>query len=325
MSEYSVKDYGNITNTKIYGLDESIVRAKYPMSVDTSILNSDITKGILALSNCEKGTGHDQWLTGVIVQFDLTYTVKAWTEAERYHFLDFISSQSTMHRITKFDVDKQYIQYVDERIIYIMKKKIEDYNMLLEDSKALTVSEAKRMAQEDLKVRYLEILYSNPCGFKLTAKMTTNYRQLKTIYSQRKNHRLPEWRAFCRWIETLPMFKEYVLGEKVADSSPLGTHKKKLVSEYDGVVTDYGTVGEYAHMSDSDGNPLYVGDVVEWKDGNTKGRDFVVKNRDKYFVMGFCSVYDNEYQDSSLVMKRVTKHSDLQIGDHDEDNVVKCV
>mgnify|MGYP002519675587 CR=1 FL=1 len=52
--------------------------------------------------------------------------------------------------------------------------------------------------------KYLEILYSNPAGFKLTARMTTNYRQLKTIYAQRKNHRLPEWRAFCEWIETLP-------------------------------------------------------------------------------------------------------------------------
>ena len=83
MSEYLVKDYGNITNTKVYGLDESIVRAKYPMSVDISTLNSDLTNGIAALANCEKGTGHDQWLTGVIVQFDLTYTIKAWTEAER--------------------------------------------------------------------------------------------------------------------------------------------------------------------------------------------------------------------------------------------------
>ena len=36
------------------------------------------------------------------------------------------------------------------------------------------------------KEAYLEILYSNPCGFKLTAAMTTNYRQLKTIYYQRK-------------------------------------------------------------------------------------------------------------------------------------------
>lgn len=193
MSEYSVKDYGNIANTKIYGLDESIIRAKYPMSVDTSILNSDITKGILALSNCEKGTGHDQWLTGVIVQFDLTYTVKAWTEAERYTFLDFISSQSTMHRIAKFDLDNQYSEYTDPRSIAIVKELVEKYN--------------ETKDPED----YLRILMSNPCGFKLTAGMSTNYRQLKTIYAQRKTHRLPEWREFCAWIETLPKFKELCL------------------------------------------------------------------------------------------------------------------
>ena len=193
MSEYSAKDYGNIANTKVYGLDESIVRAKYPMSVDTSILNSDITKGILALSNCEKGTGHDQWLTGVIVQFDLTYTVKAWTEAERYTWLDFISSQSTMHRIAKFDLDNQYSEYTDPRSIAIVKELVEKYN--------------ETKDPED----YLRILMSNPCGFKLTAGMTTNYRQLKTIYAQRKTHRLPEWREFCAWIETLPKFKELCL------------------------------------------------------------------------------------------------------------------
>ena len=193
MSEYSVKDYGNIANTKVYGLDESVIRAKYPMSVDISTLNSDITKGILALSNCEKGTGHDQWLTGVIVQFDLTYTVKAWTEAERYTWLDFISSQSTMHRIAKFDLDNQYSEYTDPRSIAIVKELIEKYN--------------ETKDPED----YLRILMSNPCGFKLTAGMTTNYRQLKTIYAQRKTHRLPEWREFCAWIETLPKFKELCL------------------------------------------------------------------------------------------------------------------
>lgn len=117
-----------------------------------------------------------------------------------------------MHRITKFDVDKQYIQYVDERIIYIMKKKIEDYNTLLDFSKTIENGDVKETVKNALKEKYLEILYSNPCGFKLTAKMTTNYRQLKTIYSQRRTHRLPEWRVFCQWIETLPMFKEYVLG-----------------------------------------------------------------------------------------------------------------
>ena len=117
-----------------------------------------------------------------------------------------------MHRITKFDVDKQYIQYVDERIINIMKEKIEGYNSLLEFSKTIEDEDTKKTVQNRLKEKYLEILYSNPCGFKLTAKMTTNYRQLKTILSQRSTHKLPEWRAVCKWIETLPMFKEYVLG-----------------------------------------------------------------------------------------------------------------
>lgn len=186
MSEYNVADYGAITNTKVYGLDESIKRAKYPMSVNVDELNSEITKGIIALATSEKGEGHDNWLNGVIVQFDLEYTVKAWTEAERYHFLDFVSSQSTMHRIAKFDLDNQYIEYTDKRTIEVVKELVAKYN--------------ETKDPED----YLRILYSNPCGFKLIAGMTTNYRQLKTIYAQRKNHRLPEWREFCKWIETLP-------------------------------------------------------------------------------------------------------------------------
>lgn len=194
MSEYSVKDFGIITNTKVYGLDESIIRAKYPMSVDISTLNSDVTKGILALAGCEKGTGHDNWLNGVIVQFDLTYTVKAWTEAERYHFLDFVSSQSTMHRIAQFDLDKQYDEHTDPRIIEIVKELAAKYN--------------ETKDPED----YLRLLMSNPCGFQLTAGMTTNYRQLKTIYAQRRTHRLPEWRQFCAWIETLPYAKEFITG-----------------------------------------------------------------------------------------------------------------
>lgn len=192
MSEYSVKDFGRITNTKVYGLDESIIRAKYPMSVDISTLNSDVTKGILSLAQSGKGEGHDNWLNGVLVQFDLTYTVKAWTEAERYHFLDFVSSQSTMHRIAKFDLDKQYDEHTDPRVIEIVKELAAKYN--------------ETNDPED----YLRLLMSNPCGFQLTAGMTTNYRQLKTIYAQRKNHRLPEWREFCAWIETLPMAKEFI-------------------------------------------------------------------------------------------------------------------
>lgn len=59
---------------------------------------------------------------------------------------------------------------------------------------------------------YLRLLYNCPTGLILTAGMTTNYQQLKTIYGQRKTHRLPEWVEFCKWIESLP-YSELITGE----------------------------------------------------------------------------------------------------------------
>ena len=207
MNYKEIKIEDVVSNVEVYGLHNAIKGSKYPMSVDISKVTDEPTNTIKKLWSSGKAEGHDQSLTGVIVQFDLTFTVKAWTEAERYHFLDFISSQSTMHRITKFNLDESYIEYVDSRIIGIMKEKVKEYNelALMEDS-----DEKKEL----IRIKYLEILYSNPCGFKLTAAMTTNYRQLKTIVSQRQNHRLPEWKEFCKQVEEFPYFKELVYKEE---------------------------------------------------------------------------------------------------------------
>lgn len=182
-----------VSNWKVFGLEDSVKASKYPMAVDVNSCTPEIVDRTHSLATCKTGTGHDQFLTGIIVQFDLTFTIKAWTEAERYHFFDFVSSQSTMHKIASFDLDTAYIDYVDPRMITIMKEKVAEYkaNPCIEN--------------------YLKVLYSNPVGFRLTARMTTNYRQLKTIYQQRKNHRLPEWRWFCRWIEGLP-HSEFITG-----------------------------------------------------------------------------------------------------------------
>jgi len=182
-----------ISNIQVFGLENAVRGSKFPMAIDIENLTGDMVPTTYKLGNAEPGSGHDQFLTGIIAQFDLTFTVKAWTEAERYHFFDFISSQSTMHRIAKFDLDNQYSEYTDKRMIAIMNELKDKYN--------------KTNDPED----YLRLLYSNPCGFKLTAAMTTNYRQLKTIYFQRKTHRLPEWRKFCKQLEELPYFKELCL------------------------------------------------------------------------------------------------------------------
>ena len=194
-----------ITNVEVYGLERSIKTAKYPKSVNIDTLDSTLTKGIKSCANCDTGEGHDNFLKGIVVQFDLTFSNKAWVDAERDHFLDFVSSQSTMHMITKFDVKSQCNRYVDPRIIDIVQEKINEYNRL----SALNLkSEASKERKEILNELYLEILYNVPSGFELTAGMTTNYQQLKTIYQQRRHHRLKDWEVFCDWCETLPLFKE---------------------------------------------------------------------------------------------------------------------
>ena len=168
------------------------------MAVDTDKCTSEITEKTISLGSAATGTGHDNFLKGIIVQFDWTFTPKCSVEVERYHFIDFVSSQSTMHRITKFDLDKAYIEYVDKVIINRMKCLVERYNAMTKE----------QQNSDEGKELYLKILYSNPCGMFLTARMTTNYQQLKTIYQQRRYHRLPEWQWFCDWCETLPYFLE---------------------------------------------------------------------------------------------------------------------
>lgn len=194
-----------ITNTEIFGLERAIRTAKYPKSVNINELDSELTKGIKACANCNTGEGHDNFLKGIVVQFDLTFSNKAWVEAERYHFLDFVSSQSTMHKITKFNLQEQCNRYVDRRIIDIVQAKIKEYNRLSELNLS---SDASKERQAILNELYLEILYNIPAGFELTAGMTTNYQQLKTIYQQRRHHLLPDWKMFCDWCLTLPLFKE---------------------------------------------------------------------------------------------------------------------
>ena len=194
-----------ISNIKVYDLEESMRAAGYPMRTDLDE-TLDFTKDWDRAQRLTKASrfnaAHAQFLTGIVVNFDLTFSNKAWIEAERYRFLNFVSSQSTMHCITKFGLRKQCNEYVDERIITIVQEYIDLYN-------SLTAQDEETI--EFKKNLYLKILYNLPSGFQLTARMTTNYRCLLNIYLQRHDHRLPEWREFCNQsLEELPFFKELV-------------------------------------------------------------------------------------------------------------------
>ena len=192
-----------IENVEVYGLDRAIRTAKYPMAADISNLNSDLTPGINACMNCRTGEGHDNALKGIIVQFDLTFSEKAWPQLQRYHFMDFVSSQSTMHRLSRFKIADQCNAYVDQRCIDVLQEKVDEYNALVELKK-----QGEDIPDGEIKTARLKMLYNIPSGMELAAGMTTNYLQLKTIYQQRRNHALPDWQMFCDFIETLPRFME---------------------------------------------------------------------------------------------------------------------
>ncbi len=189
-----------IDNVQVYGLEESIVASHYPMSTEIDNLENlqyvseKDYKRANTLANTPVGSGHDQFLTSIIVQFDLTFPLKAWVELQRYHFIDFCSSMSTIHRISKMDLNKSCNQYVDKKILDILKELVYNYNENPNDE------------------NFYKLIYNIPSGFEYTARLTTNYRQLKTIYSQRKNHRLPDWHIFCHWIEGLP-YSEWITGD----------------------------------------------------------------------------------------------------------------
>lgn len=181
-----------IKNVNIYGIEESFRASKYPMAVSTADCTDDYTERIGKLGSASIGSGHDNFLNGIVVQFDLTFSQKAWVELQRYHFIDFVSSQSTMHRIDRFDLDSQMNEWVDEAIKDRLRELVEEYK--------------KNKSHEN----FLKVIYNIPSGFQLTARMTTNYRQLKTIYFQRRTHRLPDWWEFCKWIEELPHMKKFL-------------------------------------------------------------------------------------------------------------------
>lgn len=189
---YEIQDYENIvSHCSVYGLSNSLRVSGFPMRL-THNDREDIAKAINRgknLGSKDSVSAEDNYLCGIVVQFDLSIPNKMWTEFQRYHFADIISSQSTMHRISQMD-ENSFDENTTQEII--------DTFISLRDN----------YLKNKTKENYLQLLMSIPSGLILTAGVTTNYRQLKTMYIQRYNHRLPQWRKFCEWILTLPYFKE---------------------------------------------------------------------------------------------------------------------
>lgn len=145
----------------------------------------------IRLAQNPAGSGHNNFLSGILVSFNMTAPRYFWNEFQRYHHMQVVSSSSQVHRLTKMNLSKT--PKLTEEVWRNAESLIEEYNKGNLD---------------------WDSLVSNmPQGIELTAMITTNYLQLKTMYAQRKNHKSKEWRDFCDWIKTLPMAKEFILND----------------------------------------------------------------------------------------------------------------
>jgi hypothetical protein len=67
--------------------------------------------------------------------------------------------------------------------------------------------EGRGMSEEEL----VEMKNNLPEGTMQKRVQVFSYQTLRRIYVQRRNHRLPHWREFCTWVETLPFAEQLIL------------------------------------------------------------------------------------------------------------------
>lgn len=220
-----------IRNLKIYDLEESIIASGLAMRTEPydNYPEEDMEK---ALKRCRKLVKaskesdvhcHDNFLTGIRVSFDLKYPQYLSPELQRYHFLDIVTSMSKMHRLSKMELKTCCNSYVSPDIIRKVQEYVDDYNSLLQDKKAETFKywhydengyercEALFERNNSIYAAFMTMVSNCPLGLELWMRVSTNYKQLQTIYRQRKNHRLKEdWGTVINMIRDLPYFEDFL-------------------------------------------------------------------------------------------------------------------
>lgn len=234
-----------IKDIKVYDLEECIIASGYAMrtapydyleeSIDGN-LNHHIErcKKLVKASKNSDIHCHDNFLTGIRVSFDIKYPQYLSPEMQRYHFFDIVTSMSKMHRILKLDIKKSCNKYVNQTAIDNVMKLVANYNAILNDTiehsseyysdavfTGLNGETYKINSKEDaLYVAWMQIIANCPLGLELWMRVSTNYKQLQTIYYQRRHHKLKEdWNAIINMIEELPYFDIFILGESEPKSS----------------------------------------------------------------------------------------------------------
>lgn len=71
--------------------------------------------------------------------------------------------------------------------------------------------EQRKKIKEKQKQYWWQMIQLLPSSYNQTRNVMMNYEVLANIYKSRKDHKLDEWREFCKWIEELP-YSELITG-----------------------------------------------------------------------------------------------------------------
>lgn len=231
-----------IKDVKVYELEECVIASGYAMKTEPINYEEEDSKlnhfkRCIKLVQASKNSDihcHDNFLTGIRVSFDIKYPQYLSPEIQRYHFFDIVTSMSKMHRLLKLDIKKSCNKYVNQTAIDNVMKLIENYNAILNDHiehsaeyysdvlfTEINGETYKINSKEDaLYVAWMQVIANCPLGLELWMRVSTNYKQLQTIYYQRRHHKLKEdWGAVIKMIEELPCFDIFILGESEPKSS----------------------------------------------------------------------------------------------------------
>ena len=153
------------------------------------------------------GTDHRKFMRMIAVYADITAMQPWWSEFDTYKVGSVRNSCSKMHKIhvkefTEEDFEHTGIDECGDFTKTVFKAVVEQCEVL---RKKFNVTQEKKYWRA-----LIELL---PEGYRMRATVMLNYEVLANIYKSRKNHKLDEWRDFCKWIESLP-YSELIIGEE---------------------------------------------------------------------------------------------------------------
>lgn len=149
------------------------------------------------------GTDHRKFMRMMPVYVRITAPFYWWKEFDTYKVGTVANSCSTMHKIAakEFTVDDFSTKHLYDDEYELLKKVIEALNG------------DRELYLESLKKNdWWQMIQLLPSSYNQTRNVMMNYEVLANIYKSRKDHKLDEWRDFCKWIKTLP-YSELIIGE----------------------------------------------------------------------------------------------------------------